>query len=233
MAHLATMMQGFHPGRPNPTDFQKTVAINDFYLKGPRTDFPLGQIQSQGRTHAVMAQTVVPWVPLWAYDWWVSRGVDWLAMSEDLPTPNNRVFIDGNGRIHLHYRPNNVEAHRRLVREARRILRQLGFWKVMTHSHGSRNTTHQCGTLVFGTDPRASVLDPFCRAHDLDNLFVVDASFFPSSAAVNPALTIIAQALRVAEHIAATELGSRLSALGSGLQTGGSRTGEPALRLVR
>jgi choline dehydrogenase-like flavoprotein len=180
-----------------------------------------------------MAQTVVPWVPLWAYDWWVSRGVDWLAMSEDLPTPNNRVFIDGNGRIHLHYRPNNVEAHRRLVREARRILRQLGFWKVMTHSHGSRNTTHQCGTLVFGTDPRASVLDPFCRAHDLDNLFVVDASFFPSSAAVNPALTIIAQALRVAEHIAATELGSRLSALGSGLQTGGSRTGEPALRLVR
>ena len=218
MAHLATMMQGFHPGWPNPTDFQKTVAINDFYLKGPRTDFPLGQIQSQGRTHAVMAQTVVPWVPLWAYDWWVSRGVDWLAMSEDLPTVNNRVFVDSGGRIHLHYRPNNLEAHRRLVREARQILLQLGFWKVMTHSHGSRNTTHQCGTLVFGTDPGASVLDPFCRAHDLDNLFVVDASFFPSSAAVNPALTIIAQALRVAEHIAATELGYGLRTAESAAQ---------------
>ncbi len=231
MAHLATMMQGFHPGRPNPTDFQKTVAINDFYLKGPRTEFPLGQIQSQGRTHPVMAQTVVPWVPLWAYDWWVSRGVDWLAMSEDLPTPNNRVFIDHSGRIHLHYRPNNVEAHRRLVREARRILRQLGFWKVMTHSHGSRNTTHQCGTLVFGSDPRASVLDPFCRAHDLDNLFVVDASFFPSSAAVNPALTIIAQALRVADHIAETELGYGLrttdSGLGFGLRTPRRAPGRP------
>ena len=75
----------------------------------------------------------------------------------------------------------------------------------MVHSHKARNTTHQCGTLVFGTDPTQSVLDPFCRAHDVPNLFVVDASFFPSSAAVNPALTIIAQALRVAAHIAATE----------------------------
>jgi choline dehydrogenase-like flavoprotein len=216
MAHLATMMQGFDPSRPNPTDFQKTVAINDFYLKGPHSDYPLGQIQSQGRTHAVMAQTVAPWIPLWAYDWWVSRGVDWLAMSEDLPTNDNRVFVDGSGRIHLHYQPNNLEAHRRLVREARRILRKLGFWKVVTHSHGNKNTTHQCGTLVFGTDPRTSVLDPFCRTHDVENLFVVDASFFPSSAAVNPALTIIAQALRVADHIAETELGSRLQTTGSG-----------------
>jgi choline dehydrogenase-like flavoprotein len=76
----------------------------------------------------------------------------------------------------------------------------------MTHSHQNKNTTHQCGTLVFGADPRQSVLDPFCRAHDIANLFVVDASFFPSSAAVNPGLTIAAQALRVADHIAATEL---------------------------
>ena len=88
-----------------------------------------------------------------------------------------------------------------LVQETRRILHRLGFWVVMTHSHGAKNTTHQCGTLVFGTDPRESVLDPYCRAHDVGNLFVVDASFFPSSAAVNPALTIAAQALRVADHI--------------------------------
>jgi len=204
MAHLATMMQGFHPFRKNSTVFQKTVAINDFYLRGPDTPFPLGHIQSQGRTHGVMAQTVVPWIPLWAYEAWVSRGVDWLAMSEDLPDERNRVTLDAGGRIRLEYRPNNVAPHRRLVKETTRILRRLGFWIVMTHSHGARNTTHQCGTLVFGVDPRTSVLDPFCRAHDVENLFVVDASFFPSSAAVNPGLTIIAQALRVADHIKET-----------------------------
>ncbi|HWN86689.1 MAG TPA: GMC oxidoreductase, partial [Vicinamibacterales bacterium] len=113
---------------------------------------------------------------------------------------------DPSGRIHLHYEPNNVRAHATLVRETKRILKRLGFWIVMTHSHKSRNTTHQCGTLVFGTDPKTSVLDTYCRAHDVENLFVVDASFFPSSAAVNPALTIVAQALRVAEHIREKEL---------------------------
>ncbi len=206
MAHLATMMQGFHPLWPNDTVFQKTVAINDFYFKGRDTPFPLGQIQSQGRTHAVMAQTVVPSVPLWAYEAWVARGVDWLAMTEDLPREDNRVTVEPNGRIRLSYQPNNAEAHAQLVNETRRILRRLGFWVVMSHSHQAKNTTHQCGTLVFGTDSRASVLDPFCRAHDIHNLFVVDASFFPSSAAVNPGLTIAAQALRVADHIIETDL---------------------------
>lgn len=201
MAHLATMMQGFHPFWPNDTVFQKTVAINDYYFKGPDTPYPLGQIQSQGRTHGVMAQTVAPRVPLWAYNAWVARGVDWLAMTEDLPRPENRVTLAPDGRIQLHYRPNNVRAHDRLVFEMKRILKRLGFWVVMTHSHQARNTTHQCGTLVFGTDPKTSVLDPFCRTHDIENLFVVDASFFPSSAAVNPALTIVAQALRVADKI--------------------------------
>ena len=201
MAHLATMMQGFHPFRKNATVFQKTVAINDFYFQGPNTRFPLGQIQSQGRTHGVMAQTVVPQVPLSWYDWWVARGVDWLAMSEDLPDARNRVVLDAQGRIQLLYRPNNLKAHRMLVSETRRILHKLGFWIVMTHSHGPKNTTHQCGTLVFGHNPRESVLDTYCRTHDVGNLFVVDASFFPSSAAVNPALTIAAQALRVADHI--------------------------------
>jgi choline dehydrogenase-like flavoprotein len=203
MAHLATMMQGFHPFRVNDTVFQKTVAINDFYWRGPASKFPLGHIQAQGRTHGVMAQTVEPRVPLWAYDAWVARGVDWLAMSEDLPRDENRVTVDSSGRIRVQYRPNNVRAHAGLVREAKRMLRRLGFWIVVTHSHESRNTTHQCGTLCFGTDPRTSVLDTHCRAHDVENLFVVDASFFPSSAAVNPALTIIAQALRVADYIAA------------------------------
>ena len=108
MAHLATMMQAFHPLRKNDTVFQKTVAINDFYLKGPNTRYPLGQIQSQGRTHGVMAQTVVPQVPVWAYEQWVSRGVDWLAMTEDLPRLDNKVTVERDGRIRLHYRPNNV-----------------------------------------------------------------------------------------------------------------------------
>src|SRR5688572_6387149 len=148
MAHLATMMQGFHPFRRNMAVFQKTVALNDFYLRGPDGRYPLGQIQSQGRTHGVMAQTVVPWVPLWAYEAWVARGVDWLAMTEDLPRPDNRVFVDGDGRIHLHYRPNNLVAHARLVRATTCILKRLGFWIVMTHSHKQKNTTHQCGTVV-------------------------------------------------------------------------------------
>ncbi len=208
MAHLATMMQGFHPLRINRAVFQKTVGINDFYFGGPHTRYPLGQIQSQGRTHGVMGQTVVPWVPLWAYDAWMARGVDWLALSEDLPRPDNRVTVGADGRIRLEYRPNNGRAHRRLVLEMRRILRRLGYWVIMTHSHKAKNTTHQCGTLCFGTDPRTSVLDAYCRSHDVENLFVVDASFFPSSAAVNPGLTIAAQALRVADHIAQTDLRS-------------------------
>lgn len=206
MAHLATMMQGFHPFRKNRTVFQKTVAINDFYLRGPDTPYPLGQLQSQGRTHGVMAQTVEPRVPLWAYDAWMARGVDWLAMTEDLPRSENRVTLAADGRIRLRYRPNNMAAHKRLVREMKRIFRRLGFWVVMTHSHEARNTTHQCGTACFGSDPRTSVLDPYCRAHDVENLFVVDASFFPSSAAVNPGLTIAAQALRVADHMLEADL---------------------------
>lgn len=210
MAHLATMMQGFHPFRRNDTVFQKTVAINDFYFAGPDTPYPLGHLQSQGRTHGIMAKvvgdTIIPGIPLSAYDAWVARGVDWLAMSEDLPRHDNRVTLTSDGRIRLTYEPNNLASHGQLVDAATAMLKRLGFWAVMHHSHKNKNTTHQCGTLCFGTDPATSVLDPFCRTHDVENLFVVDASFFPSSAAVNPGLTIIAQALRVADHIRETEL---------------------------
>jgi choline dehydrogenase-like flavoprotein len=218
MAHLATMMQGFSPWRLNPDDFQKTVAINDFYLAGPGRPYPLGQIQSQGRTHPVMAKIVgdtwsykgIEWrhIPLWLYDAWVSHAIDWLAMTEDLPREENRVTLSPDGRIRLSYHPNNLRAHARLVDELRRVLQRLGYWspRVFAYSTGARNTTHQCGTMRFGTDPGTSVLDPFCRTHDVSNLFVVDASFFPSSAAVNPGLTIVAQALRAADHIVETEL---------------------------
>jgi choline dehydrogenase-like flavoprotein len=217
MAHLATMLEGVR-WRKNADEFQKTLAINDFYLAGSRAPYPLGQIQSQGRTHAIMAKVTgdtwswrgldMRFIPEWAYDMWVSRATDWLAMTEDLPDPQNRVRLAPDGRIVLEYRPNNVAAHARLVEELRAILFELGYWspRIFVHSAGAKNTTHQCGTLVFGADPQRSVLDPFCRTHDVANLFVVDASFFPSSAAVNPGLTIAAQALRVADHIKAHDL---------------------------
>jgi choline dehydrogenase-like flavoprotein len=225
MAHLATMLEGVH-WRKNDDEFQKTLAINDFYLAGPHAPFPLGQIQSQGRTQPLMAKVVGDsWVykgiemrhiPLWAYGEWVSRATDWLAMTEDLPDPDNRVRLAPDGRIILDVRQNNTRAHTLLVETLRGILGRLGYWspKVFAHMAGTKNTTHQCGTLVFGTDPRTSVLDPFCRAHDVENLFVVDASFFPSSAAVNPGLTIAAQGLRVADHILGTPQGPTANSQG-------------------
>ena len=204
MAHHATMISAFDRRRRNTSVFQKTVAINDFYLRGPN-GYPLGQIQSQGRTDAVTLKSETPWygrpIPMWAWERWASSAVDWLAMSEDLPSDENRVSIDGDGQIRLAYRQNNIRAHEELVTRTKELLARIGFGPIVKHSLGTKNTTHQCGTLCFGTDPRRSVLDSFCRTHDIPNLFVVDASFFPSSASVNPGLTIIAQALRVADHI--------------------------------
>ena len=219
MAHLSTMMQGFHPFRKNHAVFQKTVAINDFYFRGPDTTYPLGHIQSQGRVQGVVAKAgastgrtrrrlMAQVFPLWAYEAWCARGQDWLAMTEDLPRLDNRVTVAPDGLIRLSYEPNNLVAHRQLVAEMKRALLHLSFWTVVQHTHREKNTTDQCGTLCFGTDPKTSVLDSYCRSHDVENLFVVDASFFPSSGAVNPGLTIAAQALRVADHIAETELRS-------------------------
>ena len=203
------MLGAFMPPR-HDTVFQKTVAINDYYLRGPDSVYPLGQIQSQGRSNAVIAKAAGPRaarrVPTWAYNAWFARGVEWLATSEDLPSPDNRVTLTGDGRIRLQWEARNAEAHRELVAVTRRLLRKVGAWYVLPISLGVVNTTHQCGTAVFGTDPKTSVLDTWCRSHDVDNLFVIDASFFPSSAAVNPALTIAAQALRAADHIKETHL---------------------------
>jgi len=209
MAHHATMISAFDRRRRNTTVFQKTVAINDYYMRGPG-GYPLGQIQSQGRTEAVTLKSQTPWygrpIPMWAWERWAGSAVDWLAMSEDLPNEENRVVVDDDGVVRLTYRQNNLGPHQELVSRTKDMLKRAGFGPIVKHSLGTKNTTHQCGTLCFGTDPRKSVLDPFCRTHDISNLFVVDASFFPSSAAVNPGLTIIAQALRVADHIRETDL---------------------------
>jgi choline dehydrogenase-like flavoprotein len=219
MAHLTTMISAWHLRRnqiKGGQKFQKTVAINDFYLPG-RFPHPLGHIQSQGRIHAAMIRGGAPAEfkhkvrlanGLRLLERWTARSVEWLAMTEDLPSTENRVTID-HGRIRLQYHPNNTRAHAQLVAETDTILRRLGFKSVRPISFSTTNTTHQCGTICFGTDPRSSVLDPWCRTHDVGNLFVVDASFFPSSAAVNPGLTIVAQALRVADHIKETALGIR------------------------
>jgi choline dehydrogenase-like flavoprotein len=131
---------------------------------------------------------------------WTDHSIQWLAMTEDLPRRENRVTLQGD-RICLDYQPSNLRAHQQLKATLRGLLRDCGFRWIKALSFGLGNTTHQCGTLAFGNDPCTSVLDQWCRTHDVENLFVVDASFFPSSAAVNPGLTIVAQALRVADHI--------------------------------
>jgi choline dehydrogenase-like flavoprotein len=122
-------------------------------------------------------------------------------MSEDLPDPANRATLDASGNIVIHWRPNNLAAHTRLMDHAKTMLRRAGYPVLLDRQNGIATNSHQCGTLRFGHDSARSVLDPYCRAHDLDNLYVVDASFFPSSTAVNPALTIAAQALRVGDHL--------------------------------
>jgi choline dehydrogenase-like flavoprotein len=213
MAHLTTMYSafGWEDAKSGPHEFQKTIAINDYYRPDGGRKYPLGHIQSQGTIHPEMifggapkkyqlGVAIVRGLAPWSFKYWTDRSMQWLAMTEDLPLPQNRVTLRGD-RICLTYHASNTRAHEQLKERVKMVLRTCGTKTAFPVSFGLGNTTHQCGTLRFGTDPRTSVLDPWCRAHDVANLFVVDASFFPSSAAVNPGLTIIAQALRVADHI--------------------------------
>jgi choline dehydrogenase-like flavoprotein len=127
-------------------------------------------------------------------------------MSEDLPNPESRVTIDGE-RIRLDWRRSNWSSHLALVAAFKERLRAAGYPVVLSKPFDRRTPSHQCGTIRIGATPATSPLDPFCRAYDHPNLFVVDASFLPTSAAVNPSLTIAAQALRVADHVARNDLG--------------------------
>jgi choline dehydrogenase-like flavoprotein len=199
---------------PNPTKFQKTLGLNDFYFGSDDWDYPLGHIQMVGKSNGEEIRgeglpEILQWFPEAPFDWIAEHSVDFWLTSEDLPLPDNRVWYDGD-RVILDLTLTNVEGHRRLKQKLHDLCDRLGL-----HPHlfdrklflGQEvpigGTAHQAGTLRFGTDPATSVLDVNCKAHGIDNLYVTDASFFPSIGAVNPTLTIIANALRVGDEIAA------------------------------
>jgi choline dehydrogenase-like flavoprotein len=202
---------------PNPTVFQKTLSVNDFYFGSKEWEHPMGHISFVGKLDRDTLRAGAPALaPGFALEIMGNHSLDFWLTSEDLPDPNNRVTLDREGNIVLEYRPNNEEAHRRLIAKLKDLMNSQRACPL----HGrechqglfARNlyagqriplagVAHQNGTVRFGTDPKTSALDIHCKAHDVDNLYVVDGSFFPSSAAVNPALTIMANALRVGDHL--------------------------------
>ncbi|MDE3069081.1 MAG: GMC family oxidoreductase, partial [Verrucomicrobiota bacterium] len=195
--------------RENPTRFQKTLTINDFYLRAPDYEFPLGNIQMLGKSQGPMFQDdALKFAPGFTLDRIARHAVDFWLTGEDLPLPQNRVTLNSRGEIRLHYEFSNREPLTRLRQKLQAMLEHLDL-----HPHLIPNNlyfgkkipiagvAHQSGTCRFGTDPNNSVLDVNCKAHELDNLYVVDTSFFPSIGAVNPSLTAIANALRVGDHL--------------------------------
>jgi len=194
---------------PNLTKFQKTISLNDFYFKDKDFDFPLGNIQMIGKSKGPMFRDDAPFfAPGFALDQMALHSVDFWLTTEDLPDPNNRVTVTRDKKIALNYKFNNQVPTKRLFERLKTMLEGLGM-----HRHFVPNSAymgkvipvagvaHQAGTCRFGTDPKTSVLDTNCKAHEVDNLYVVDTSFFPSIAAVNPALTAMANALRVGDHL--------------------------------
>ncbi|WP_062228020.1 GMC family oxidoreductase [Aureimonas frigidaquae] len=201
MAHNNTAMMAISPFKKNRVTFQKSMAINDFYLANNERPYPLGNIQGLGKLQAGMLTASVKWAPESMMALFAERSVDWWLMSEDLPDPENRVSVDPDGTIRLAYTPNNLTAHNELVQVWTRMMRRLGYPLVITQKMDIKVSMHQCGTARFGKDPATSVLDTDCKVWDVDNLYVVDASFLPSSTGFNPSLTIVAQALRTSERI--------------------------------
>ena len=194
---------------PNPTKFQKTLGINDYYWGAPDSELPLGHIQMLGKSDRNILRAGAPWfAPGMALDYMARHAIDFWITTEDLPHPGNRVTVDRNGDIHLAKTYYNLEPHRRLLGKLKDLLGPMQChatviprWSVLDQQIPLAGIAHNCGTARFGHDPADSVLDVDCKAHDLDNLYVVDTSFFPSSSAVNPALTAMANALRVGDHL--------------------------------
>jgi choline dehydrogenase-like flavoprotein len=196
--------------RENHTVFQKTLGVNDFYHNAPDSEFPLGHIQMLGKSEAEQFRGDAKFAPQFALEELATHALDFWLTSEDLPDPENRVTLGRDGSISLSYTPNNLEGHRRLLGKLESSLEHIGCKQHLIPNDlylGKKiplaGVAHQNGTVRFGTDPATSALDVDCKAHELDNLYVVDGSFFVSSTAVNPGLTIMANALRVAERIAA------------------------------
>jgi choline dehydrogenase-like flavoprotein len=200
---------------PNPTIFQKTLSVNDFYFGADDFPFPMGHISFVGKLDAETLRAGAPALaPGWTLDAMAKHSLDFWLTSEDLPDPNNRVSLNRDGEIVLTYKANNLRAHEKLIHKLEHALNHI---KCEEHGQchqglfsrslflGQRiplaGVAHQNGTVRFGDDPATSALDRDCKAHDLNNLYVVDGSFFCSSAAVNPALTIIANAMRVGDHL--------------------------------
>jgi choline dehydrogenase-like flavoprotein len=199
--------------KPNPTVFQKTMAINDFYWGEDGFDYPMGHVQLLGKVNADMIAMESPSIAGIsfqeenAFAAMANHSVDWWLTAEDLPAPNNRVALKDE-TIQLSYTENNTEAYDRLLNRWIQVLKSIDCGDhILPCSFYFRKklplqgVAHQCGTCRFGEDPKASVLDLNCRTHDVENLYVVDGSFFRSSAAVNPTLTIIANALRVGDQL--------------------------------
>jgi choline dehydrogenase-like flavoprotein len=195
----------------NPTVFQKTLSLNDFYFNDTDFDFPLGNIQMIGKSKGPMFKGDAPaFAPGWALDKVALHAVDFWLTTEDLPVPDNRITLDAHKRIILSYTFNNEIPTKRLYDRLKSMLEKLGMHKHLIPNSAYMGKEipiagvgHQSGTCRFGTDPRTSVLDTNCRAHEVDNLYVVDTSFFCSIGAVNPSLTAIANALRVGDHLLA------------------------------
>ncbi len=193
---------------PNPTKFQKTLGVNDYYWGAEDSELPLGHIQMLGKSDRNILRAGAPWfAPGMALDYMSKHAIDFWLTSEDLPHADNRVTVDRQGAIHLAKTYHNEEAHRRLLKKLHGLMGDLGCHQgipsrtILDQRIPLAGVAHQCGTVRFGDDPRESVLDVNCKAHDLDNLYVVDTSFFPSSSAVNPALTAMANAMRVGDHL--------------------------------
>jgi choline dehydrogenase-like flavoprotein len=192
----------------NDSRFQKTFGVNDFYLNDRESGPALGHIQLLGKIDGDQLSALAPIaLPKSMLRRLAAHSIDFWLMSEDFPDPENRVTLTDAGQIRLTYRSNNEQAHKTLVRRFKDMIngvrrrRGPSRYAFLTQRVPISGVSHQCGTLRFGHDPTTSVLDVTCRAHAIDNLYVVDGSFFPSSGAVNPSLTIMANALRVGDII--------------------------------
>ena len=197
----------------NDTVFQKTLGINDFYFATEDYEWPMGNIQMIGKSNAEAMRGEKPKLTMLSPEWALSdvarHAVDFWLTTEDLPRPDNRVTTDGDGKLTLTYAETNLEAKKRLYGKVKSMLGKLDMnpdhlihrFAYMKNDIPIGGCAHQAGTARFGTDPGASVLDTNCKAHEVDNLYVVDTSIFPSIGAVNPALTAMANALRVGDHL--------------------------------